>query len=247
MSIDAPGPDATRWDRFLYWANRFFQEPHFDKDEREYKIVVFERLEAARTAFEAGEPTWVDKLNHAITAKPNNLTNWRATQPLVAWCRAKPDDSSLGFRFLWNKELPVSQRFDKFVDIVATTGPRMAIAETSFFHVAMDYTAFPVYRPTAVERAMTLTGYPEPKEVGIKSGEMGRRYDHYLRFLDIMMKRALEAGIEFRDRLDAQGVSWTVSQWHPESTWSEADQQAFLAYQGEARMRKDSWAKPARM
>lgn len=229
----------TRWDKFLYWSNRFFQSDGFDANERDYKLVVAERLTDAKRLFLDHDPSWVDALGVAITAKPNNLTNWRATQPFLAWCKADPDQASLALRFLWNEDAPVHQRFDQFAEVVTTTHQRLYIAETSFIHMAMDPCAFPMHRATSVERAMNLTGYPDPKEAGIKTGEMGRRYEHFLRFLDIMMKRAGEAGIQFRDRLDAQGVSWTVTQWRPVDEWPEPDRQAFLEYQGHAAMRKD--------
>ncbi len=245
MSTTAASPGTTRWDRFLYWAGRFLVGERFEADERTYKIEVFERLADAKRAFEAEDPGWIDLLNYAITAKPNNLTNWRATHPLVAWFRENPDSARLAFRFLWDADAPVAHRFDQFTDVVKGPALRVPISELSFFHTVMDHTAYPVYRPVAVERAMDLTGYPEPKEAGIKSGELGRRYEHYLRFLDIMIKRGSEAGIGFRDRLDAQGASWTVTQWHPERSWSEADKVAFLAYQGHAAMRKKSWDTPA--
>jgi len=130
---------------------------------------------------------------------------------------------------------------DEFAQIVATSGRTILIAEVSFFNMAMDPYVFPMYRATPVERAMDLTGYPEPKEAGIKSGELGKRYDHFLRFLDIMLKRASDSGIHFRDRLDAQSAAWLVTQWEPVPSWSEPDKQAFLSYQGNGNLRKDSW------
>ena len=118
MSGTTAGPGPTRWDKFLYWSNRFFQEPEFDRNERDYKLVVFARLRDAKDAFAANDPAWIDKLNLAVTTKPNNLTNWRATQPFIAWCRAQPDEADLAFRFLWNEDLAEADRFDQFVEVV---------------------------------------------------------------------------------------------------------------------------------
>lgn len=44
--------------------------------------------------------------------------------------------------------------------------------------------------------------------------------------------------------LDAQSATWMVAQWAPQDAWSDSDKQAFLEYQGEATLRKDSWGKP---
>jgi len=231
----------TRWDRFLYWSNRFHQWEEFDEKERDYKLTVAGRLKDVRRELGQGEPSWLDTLTFAVTAKPNNLTNWRATQPFLTWCKAEPEHARLAFQSLWNEDNSGPQRMDEFAQIVATSGRTILIAEVSFFHMAMDPYVFPMYRATPVERAMDLTGYPEPKEAGIKSGELGKRYDHFLRFLDIMLKRASDSGIHFRDRLDAQSAAWVVTQWEPVPSWSEPDKQAFLSYQGNGNLRKDSW------
>jgi len=240
----ASEPKQTSWDRFLYWSGRLHESPKFDEIERDYKLKVAGHLEAARSALFNDDPSWLDTLHYAITAKPNNLTNWRATQAVEAWCRAEPEAGKLAFRMLWNRDNAVVERLDQFARVVATSGRNIPIAEASFFHMVIDPSAFPVFRATPIDRAMTLTNYPEPREVGIKPGELGRRYEHFLRFLDVIIKRGAKVGVHLRDRLDAQSAMWMVTQWTPLDDWSESDQQAFLAYQGVAAMRKDSWDAP---
>lgn len=88
---------------------------------------------------------------------------------------------------------------------------------------------------------MEFTGYPSFKDAGIKSNELGRHYEYFLRFLDNLMKRASSNRIQFRDRLDSQSAMWVVTQWAPLDAWPEADEKAFLAYQGDTILRKDSW------
>lgn len=239
-----PEKKQTSWDRFLYWSGRFHESPEFDREERNYKLEVAAHLDDARTAVFEDDPLWLDSLHYAITAKPNNLTSWRATQAFEAWCRAEPEVGKLAFRMLWNEDYAVAKRFDQFAEVVATSGRSIPISEASFFHMVMDPYAFPMFRATPVVRAMTLTNYPEPREVGIKSGELGRRYEHFLRFLDVIIKRGSKVGLDLRDRLDAQSAMWMVTQWLPLDEWSEGDKQAFLAYQGGATLRKDSWMTP---
>lgn len=240
----APDPKQTSWERFLYGSGRFHESPEFDENERNYKIEVAEHLEEARSAVFNDDPLWLDTLHYAIIAKPNNLTSWRATQALEAWCRAEPEAGKLAFRMLWNRDDTVAKRLDQFAEVVATSGRNIPISEASFFHMVMDPFAFPVFRATPVDRAMTLTNYPEPREVGIKPGGLGRRYEHFLRFLDVIIKRGSRVGLHLRDRLDAQSAMWMVTQWPPLDDWSEPDKQAFLAYQGVATLRKDSWIAP---
>lgn len=240
----ASEPQQTSWDRFLYWSGRFHESPKFDKIERDYKLKVAGHLEAARSAVFNDDPAWLDTLHYAITAKPNNLTSWRATQAVEAWCRAEPEAGKLAFRMLWNEDNAVAERFDQFAEVVATSGRNVPIAEASFFHMVIDPPAFPVFRATPIDRAMALTNYPQPREVGITPGELGRRYEHFLRFLDVIIKRGAKVGVHFRDRLDAQSATWMVTQWTPLDDWPESDKQAFLAYQGVAALRKDSWDAP---
>lgn len=244
LAQPAPEPKQTRWDKFLYWSGRFYESPDFDKDERDYKLVVAERLQEVRSALVGDHPLWLDKLDYAITAKPNNLTNWRATQAFESWCQAEPEVAKLAFRLLWNDDYAVAKRFAQFAAVVAASGLTMHIAETSFLHMGVDPYAFPMFRATPVERAMVLTNYPEPREVGIKSGELGRRYEHFLTFLDVIIKRGSKVELHLRDRLDAQSAMWMVTQWTPLEDWPESDKRAFLEYQGEAALRKESWTEP---
>lgn len=237
VSQPAPEPKQTSWDRFLYWSGRFHESPEFDANERDYKLVVARRLQEARSALFSDDPLWLDKVHYAITAKPNNLTNWRATQAFESWCRTDQESAKLGMRMLWNDDYAVAKRFDQFAAVVAASGLTMHIAEVSFFHMAVDPYAFPMFRATPVERAMALTNYPLPKEAGIKSGELGRRYEHFLMFLDIVIKRGSKVGLHLRDRLDAQSATWMVTQWTPLDDWPESEKRAFLQYQGEAELR----------
>jgi hypothetical protein len=230
---------------FLHWADRFKVSPEFDEFERDYKLEIAQHIQEARTALFADDPSWVEKLDHAITAKPNNLTNWRATQPFVAWCRSDPDSAALAFRRLWNETSTVARRMDQFAEVVAPSGKKILIAETSFFHMAMDPGAFPMFRSAPFDSAVDITGYPTPKDAGIKSGELGRRYEYFLLFLDNLMKRASASGIEFRDRLDAQSAMWLVTQWGPLESWPDHDRQAFLAYQGDTALQKTSRGQPS--
>lgn len=231
----------TRWDRFLYWSNRFYQSDEFDEIEREYKVTIAKRLEEARSTLLNDEPFWLDRLHGAIHAPKNNLIDWRTHPVFEAWCRSEPENGKLALRLLWDEDTTVGERFNGFADVVATSGQKIPIAETSFFHMAMGCSSFPIFRATPVEQAMDFTGYPSMKEAGIKSGELGRRYEYFLRFLDNLMKRASANGIDFRDRLDAQSAMWMVTQWGPLKSWSESECQAFLVYQGNATLRKGSW------
>ena len=238
--VEAQG--ATKWDRFLYWSGRFLtDDPGFEEQERNYKIPVAQRIIAARDLLQAGDEGWVRQLHNAVHQKPNNLTNWRATQPLEQWIEADRETAELAFRALWNEDLAVPDRFNEFVRVAVDAGQKAPISEVSFFHMAMSPYDFPMYRSTPVERSMELTGYVLPKEAGIGASDLGRRYQHFQIFLDQVIKRGADHGIAFRDRLDAQSATWCVTQWSPPETWTPEAQHVFITYRGKAELHKASW------
>ncbi len=232
----------TKWDRFLYWANQFLtNDSGFEATERNYKLPIAEQLGEARDLLLAGDAGWLDRLHQAIHHRNNNLTNWRTMQPMERWFREDRSTAELAFRSLWDADRPVPERFNEFVRVVTQAGLKAPISEVSFLHMAMDPYAFPMYRATPVERAMDLTGYPMPKEVGIPSADIGRRYLQLMLCLDQVIKRGAERGIAFRDRLDAQSATWCVTQWSPPEEWSPEACRVFLAYRGKAELHKESW------
>jgi hypothetical protein len=238
--VEAQG--NTKWDRFLYWSGRFLtDDPRFEQGERNYKLPVADRIMAARDLLQDGDEGWVRQLYEAVHQKPNNLTNWRATQPLEQWIEADREMAEAAFRALWNADLAVPDRFNEFVQVAVDAGQKAPISEVSFFHMAMSPYDFPMYRSTPVERSMELTGYVLPKEAGIAASDLGRRYQHFQIFLDQVIKRGAEQGIVFRDRLDAQSATWCVTQWSPPETWSPESQHVFLTYRGKAELHKASW------
>ena len=58
----------------------------------------------------------------------------------------------------------------------------------------------------------------------------GTLYDAALGFWDRLIEEAAKRGLELRDRLDAQSVTWCVTKCDPKPDWPEEQQQAFLAY-----------------
>ena len=71
-----PADNSNRYD-FLHWAARIYETEGFDESERDYKLLIAERLADARRALEAGEGDWLTRLRSAF-GPPNNLTMWRA-------------------------------------------------------------------------------------------------------------------------------------------------------------------------
>jgi hypothetical protein len=215
----APSNDDS-WQDYLRWVQRFFAWEGYDESERNYKLVIGERLVAARAALLEGDPEWLERLRTAFGA-PNNLTNWRFNKPFLDWCAANTERAETALQVIWDEDRTVRSRFNDFVDAVSDGVERVTVAEASFLHMAMGPTDYPIFRATPVSKGYELTGSPDPH--GWSNVDPGGRYEHFLGFLDCLLDHAAESGIELRDRLDAQSIVWSISshQLPPDATDEE--------------------------
>ena len=51
---------SSPWDRFIYWARKFYEGGQFEKEERDYKLNVARELQKARDAVLNGQENWLD-------------------------------------------------------------------------------------------------------------------------------------------------------------------------------------------
>jgi hypothetical protein len=92
---------------------------------------------------------------------------------------------------------------------------------------AIDPVTWPNYKVTATSRAYELTRHPAPGT----SVSMGGLYTHALEFFDRLVAEATAAELVLRDRLDAQGVMWSVVQWpDPPSNFTSEEWQELLEF-----------------
>jgi 5-methylcytosine-specific restriction protein B len=92
-----------------------------------------------------------------------------------------------------------------------------------------DPYSYPPYRAQAVKNFLKLVDW---EERGAHAGAT-RRYELLLEALDEVRQLAPTYGIQLRDRLDAQGLMWTVMNVDPTDEWSPADSAAFRAWRGD--------------
>lgn len=223
-------PPGGRWGLFVYWAQRFFELPDFEPDERAYKYPIAEGFREAADALAQGDEDWPDRLRAAFT--PQFMpTNWRTSSSLMAWVAKDPDAAAHALRELW-AEGPIGERIRAFSallpkDVQSGRGMRLNLISTLL--MSEDLERYPPYKWTPFDRAFELTGYPRP------SREMDEAdlYEHALSFLDRFDEEASRVGFAMRDRLDAQSVVWCVTSWDPPERWSAADRKAFSKYRGD--------------
>ena len=210
------------WDEYLQWTRRITEWEGFDESERNYKLVIGERLVAARSALLESSSEWIEQLHKAFGA-PNNLTDWRFNGPFLDWCEVNPRQAERALRMIWDEDRTVRERFNDLVASAADGAVRINVTAASFLHMGMGPTTYPIFRATPVSDAYKLTGYADP--YGRSNADTGGRYEHFLNFLDLSLELAARHGVNLRDRLDAQSVAWWISsrELPPNATAEEID------------------------
>lgn len=75
--IEEGEAEADTWDEFVYWAQRFYELPGFDQNERDYKLEISENINRARAAMQADAEDWPQLLKKAFgpPTQPDPLHN----------------------------------------------------------------------------------------------------------------------------------------------------------------------------
>jgi MoxR-like ATPase len=223
MPLEPGKPTEVRWGPLVHWAARFAESVDFDAVERTYKLEIRDHLVAARDAVVAGDRDWSRRLRRAF-GSPNNLTNWQVHARYLDWVDAHPDDAREALLALWSDEHGITDAVDAFASgLPLDTGVGNRTNLMTFLAAARGIESYPVYRATVFNTAYRLTGWPHHAEA-----PPGARYADALAFLDAFAQACREHGIEpIRDRLDAQGLLWTVMSGTAPSDWSTADSRAY--------------------
>ncbi len=206
---------TDRWQELVEWGAKFYRQESFDAEERDYKLEIARNLKRAREEFER-DGEWIDALKRAF-GRPNNLTTWQLNDSFLRWCKEAPAAARAALRCIWDEARSASERFTGFISALpketfSTPGARISLA--SFLHMSLDATGYPIYRATPFKTAYGLTGFSHPTK-GASEWEV---YEHALRFLDRFLEEAAKAELDVRDRLDAQGLIWSITRagkWEP--------------------------------
>ncbi|MFN8035394.1 MAG: AAA family ATPase [Acidimicrobiia bacterium] len=230
------GGGSGAWDEFVRWARKFYEDPKFDKDERDYKFDAIQPLAKSREAL-LGGAEWRPLLREGFLNANNNLTDWRVHSRFLSWVDAQDDEGADGsdtaeaaLAELW-RDGDVAPRLDAFLDLVPASelgavGARLNIA--SYLLMAQAPTEHPVYKPSPFKRARDLTQTASPPS-GASPSEV---YLAALDFLDRFIEEAATRGLVLRDRLDAQGLVWCIAKCPARDEWSQQEQLAFDGWRG---------------
>lgn len=220
-----------KWHQFMEFAVLFSETVDLDAEEYRPKLAVAERLSRTREIFLQQDPQWFEAVRRDIAS--SNLMNQYFMMRLVDVGRAKPDDLGQVVAALWEGDVDTS-RINDFAAALRPYNQKQfsvggIIGFASLLLMGRDPHSFPPYRAQAVKKFLKLVGWVDRGA----NGEPTRRYELLLEALDEILRLAPEYGIQLRDRLDAQGLMWTLMNVDPTDEWGAPESQAFRARRGD--------------
>ncbi len=182
-----------------------------------------------------GQGDWVTLLRRSFSA-PNNLTSSHGHGRFMDWVQADPERAKPALEQLWAGEGDGTERIGRFLkllpaEVISGRGIRTTLA--AFLFLAEDPKHYPPFKTTEFERAYALT------EFASQSGSETEIHASALLFLDTMLERGAELGMEFRSRLEAQGAMWSVLTGTKPEAWTEDEWQALEAFRGSRAPQRD--------
>ncbi|MFA5569286.1 MAG: AAA family ATPase, partial [Trueperaceae bacterium] len=228
---------GNAWTDFVAWAKRFYEDVSFEEKERTYKLEVAAAVAEARSALLAnGE--WRPALKKAFRHPRNNLTDWRMHNQFLAWVDAQggtqgeQDLAESALRRLW-ADGDIVPRIEEFLALVPAGeigSPGARISLVSFLLLGEEGAEYPIYRPSPFSRARDLTQTPSPPT----KASPAEVYLAAIDFLDTFIEQADTRRLTIRDRLDAQGLVWSIVKSAPPASWDEKEKARFEAWRGGA-------------
>ena len=208
---------TRRWNLYLDEVRSYIETGRLDSEELDYKRAIERQLQEARRAVLQGDENCLDAVAKAIS---NNLTSTYDKTGLRNWFSEQPDEARKALRVIWAEDIGLStaDRIRAFTALIPdrlpsgkqapTKGTGTRLRWIAVLLMARDARQFPPYKVTEFAETYERTGHP----ASAPSGDEGSHYDHALGFLDELVRRARESGLERpRDRLEAQSVLFAVA------------------------------------
>lgn len=223
-------PDSSLWGQFVHWARRLSSLPNWRADEVDYKLQFSEELaEMMRALIEGGN--WVEPLGK--TLKNNyQLTPWQLDDRFMKWVEGNEGEAAEALTNLLSEGASLESRITAFFAAIPKEvlgGQGMGLALASFLLTGVDPHSYPVYRVTPFRKAYDLTEFGRPHAGSSPADD----YSHALEFLDRLSEEASARGLEIPDRLEAQGIVWSVVKTPVDHfDIPEEEQQALARFRG---------------
>lgn len=213
------------WRDVVKWAAKMAEVVDFDKEERNYKIALAQKLKDVRALMEASSPDWETPLLRALQV---NLIHYTSVTRFRAVMEANPDEVRAEILKLWTTA-DKTAAVRRFYDYLSGKDPKIyigaSLALASILLLADDSGEYAPYKTEAVRKVIQLAGEQAPDDYSVED-----RWDRFLGLLDSLRERAAGVGLELRDRLDAQGVMWSLAKLPPETFPELAEAKEFQAW-----------------
>jgi len=224
---------------FLHWARRIAETVDLDTEEYGWKLDLARQLSDARDAVLAESEGWPDVLSRVL-GRTTGLLSPFLVMSLRDWLRKDAAAFRAAILPLWSPETPSLAAIDTLTEAFAplgkknTPGARKSVA--SVLLMARDPKQFAPYAVEALRKTARLWGFTEPP-----ASPDSAAYQHALDFFDDFLGVANEHDLSLRDRLDAQGLIWTVAKVDPRD-WNSAERTEFLLWRdGGVRLGRRAW------
>ncbi len=216
------------WDEFVRWAKRFADVVDLDANERAYKVELAERLAGVRDQVLGEMPGWERAFHAAL--RSTNLLDWRTPGRLATAMEADRDQIHRALTAFWEGD-PDPSRLDALVadlrKVASDLYPGSLTAVGSLLLMARQPDRFPPFRAEATQKWARLVS------AGKVPSQPSERYAALINLCDALISHGADAGLEIRDRLEAQGLGWTVVNYPLPDEWLAEDRSAFAAWRGD--------------
>ena len=209
--------DRERWERYLEEVRRYVESGKLDSEEVVPKLRIERQLQEARRAVLAGYENCMDLV---VKAFANFLIDRFANMGLRNWCLEQPEEAREALRAIWaeDEDLSTTDRIRALTPRIPdslpsgkqppTKGTGTRLRWISVLLMACGARQYPPYKVSEFSKAYEGTGHPGPAP----GGDEASHYEHALGFLDVLLKKAQDAGLERpADRLEAQSVVFNVA------------------------------------
>ncbi len=221
----------STWDSVIQFSRHFLEQVDLNDEERNYKLEFAKGAKVARQQLRDGQQQWFETLRREISK--TNLVNQYFMMALIKASNEKPEELRAAVLDFWVD--PISPtKLDKLEKDLRTLNPERlsaggAIGFGALLLMAVSPTQYIPFRARRTAEFIRLLGREPLKS----SAPASDRYVQVLDTLDELVEHAQSAGLPIQDRLDAQGLLWTLTSTDPDTTWSRDEAQAFHLWRGD--------------
>jgi 5-methylcytosine-specific restriction protein B len=219
------------WTPFIEFAGKFIETVDLAADENDYKMELATKLSAVRVELLAGDPEWHPHFIRAL--RTTNLVNYRTIGAMDKLEVASSQNLQTLLARFWSGE-PETEKLNALVAGLKGVNSRwlsdgVATGVGSLLLMAMEPIEFPPYRPEAVREFWNIIGFDYKEAIRTPQG----RYEAFLETLDELRAELAAAELGELNRLEAQGVMWSVMNTGPGDDWTPEQAASLRQWRGD--------------